>query len=132
MASLFSDLMSLFELAVSEVIDKKNGDTAIRDRRVQDRREQGMRDMVAGALKDPRGFERWKRKYPEKWTEWESNYPNEAALIRNGGKQPPSPPFEDPNTVAGWYRQINDFDNWRYWDGSQWTPHTAPVRKPPT
>jgi len=41
-----------------------------------------------------------------------------------------SPAMSTPPTPAGWYPDPDDSGSQRYWDGSAWTEHRAPVQAP--
>lgn len=44
---------------------------------------------------------------------------------------PPAPMQPTPQIAAGWYPDPNGAPHQRYWDGAQWTGHTAPQAVPP-
>ncbi|WP_290703814.1 MULTISPECIES: DUF2510 domain-containing protein [Gordonia] len=46
---------------------------------------------------------------------------------RPRGATPPPPP---PSVPAGWYPDADNPALQRYWDGTQWTEHTAPAGHP--
>ncbi|WP_199832574.1 DUF2510 domain-containing protein [Gordonia iterans] len=43
------------------------------------------------------------------------------------GPQQPQPPAFQPQVSAGWYPDPAGQPQLRYWDGGQWTEHTAPA-----
>lgn len=46
------------------------------------------------------------------------------------GMAPPPPPPPPPSVPAGWYPDPQGAQVQRYWDGSVWTDHTAPLTPP--
>ncbi len=48
----------------------------------------------------------------------------QAKQLQTNSAVPPPPP---PSVPAGWYSDPNNGQLQRYWDGTIWTEHTAPL-----
>lgn len=52
-----------------------------------------------------------------------ADQPDTPPVLTPGGHHPPPPP---PPVPAGWYPDPSGGKLQRYWDGTEWTEHTAP------
>jgi Protein of unknown function (DUF2510) len=50
-----------------------------------------------------------------------------AGQVSSTAPPPPPPPPPPPNVPEGWYPDPNNSSVQRYWDGTTWTEHTAPL-----